>query len=423
MTKQLPHVVIVGGGFGGLEAAKRLAKQQVRVTLIDRRNHHLFQPLLYQVATGGLSAAEIAMPIRKFMHNHQNVTVWLAEVSDIKPGEKLVEFTDGKTLAYDYLIVATGATHSYFGNDAWANVAPGLKTVEDAFEIRRRVFSAFERAERSSDPQQRQADLTFVIVGGGPTGVELAGSIAEISRNTLVGEFRNVDPKSTRVLLVEGVDRVLPTFSPKLSASAHKQLEAIGVEIKLKTKVTDINESGVTLDGSQQVAAHTVLWAAGVKASGLGAKTGAPLERNGQVKIEPNLALPGHPEVFVVGDLASLTVDGKRVPGVAQGALQMGRLAAENVLALLAGKPTKPFRYNDKGNMATIGRSSAVAQIGRWEFGGTFAWLAWALVHLVSLIGFRNRLVTLLNWTWAYFTFQRSGRLILDRNKPPAANT
>ena len=423
MTKSLPHVVIVGGGFGGLEAAKRLAKKQVRVTLIDRRNHHLFQPLLYQVATGGLSAAEIAMPIRKFMHNYQNVTVWLAEVSNIKPAEKTLVFTDGQTLAYDYLIVATGATHSYFGNDAWAASAPGLKTVEDAFEIRRRVFSAFERAERSTDPQQRQADLTFVIVGGGPTGVELAGTIAEISRNTLVGEFRSLDPKSTRVLLVEGVDRVLPTFSAKLSASAHKQLEAIGVEIKLKTKVTDINESGVTLDGVQQIASHTVLWAAGVKASALGATTGAPLERNGQVKVEPNLSLAGHPEVFVVGDLASLSVDGKRVPGVAQGALQMGRLAAENIMALIGGKATKPFRYNDKGNMATIGRSSAVAQIGRWEFGGTLAWLAWALVHLVSLIGFRNRVVTLLNWTWAYFTFQRSGRLILDRNKPPAANS
>ncbi|MDX2023836.1 MAG: NAD(P)/FAD-dependent oxidoreductase [Deltaproteobacteria bacterium] len=423
MTNQLPHVVIVGGGFGGLEAAKRLAKQQVRVTLIDRRNHHLFQPLLYQVATGGLSAAEIAMPIRKFMHNHKNVTVWLAEVADIKPAEKQVVCTDGQALAYDYLILATGATHSYFGNDAWANVAPGLKTVEDAFEIRRRVFSAFERAERSTDPQQRQADLTFVIVGGGPTGVELAGTIAEISRNTLVGEFRTVDPKSTRVLLVEGVDRVLPTFSQKLSASAHKQLEAIGVEIKLKTKVTDINENGVTLDGTEQVPSHTVLWAAGVKASGLGAKTGGPLERNGQVKIEPDLSLPGHREVFVVGDLASLTVEGKRVPGVAQGALQMGRHAAQNVIALMAGQATKPFRYNDKGNMATIGRSSAVAQIGKLEFGGFLAWMAWALVHLVSLIGFRNRVVTLVNWTWAYFTFQRSGRLILDRNKPPAANS
>jgi len=420
MTNQLPHVVIVGGGFAGLEAAKRLAHKQVRVTLVDRRNHHLFQPLLYQVATGGLSAAEIAMPIRKYMHNFKNVTVWLAEVSEIITSEKQLVFSDGQSLAYDYLIVATGATHSYFGNDAWAHVAPGLKSIEDAFDIRRRVFSAFERAERIQDVEERKADLTFVVVGGGPTGVELAGSIAEISRNTLVGEFRSVDSKSTKVILVEGVDRVLPAFSAKLSASAKRQLEALGVQVRLNAKVTSITGKGVTLDEKEDISAHTVLWAAGVKASGLGAKLGVPLERNGQVKIDPSLSPPGYPNIFVLGDLASLTIDGKRVPGVAQGAMQMGRHAADNILALIASKPTKPFRYNDKGSMATIGRSAAVAQIGRFEFSGTLAWAAWALVHLMSLIGFRNRLVTLVDWVWAYFTYQRSGRLIFDKEKPPS---
>jgi NADH:ubiquinone reductase (H+-translocating) len=421
MNNQLPHVVIVGGGFAGLEAAKRLAHKQVRVTLVDRRNHHLFQPLLYQVATGGLSAAEIAMPIRKYMHNLKNVTVWLAEVSEIAVKEKQLSFLDGQSLAYDYLIVATGATHSYFGNDAWAQVAPGLKSIEDAFDIRRRVFSAFERAERIQNAEERKADLTFVVVGGGPTGVELAGAIAEISRNTLVGEFRSLDSKSTKVILVEGVDRVLPTFSAKLSASAKQQLEALGVQVRLNAKVTSITALGVTLDEKEDIAAHTVLWAAGVKASALGAKLGVPLERNGQVKIEDSLSPPGHPEIFVLGDLASLTIDGKRVPGVAQGAMQMGRHAADNILALIASKPTKPFRYNDKGSMATIGRSAAVAQIGRFEFSGTLAWAAWALVHLMSLIGFRNRLVTLVDWIWAYFTYQRSGRLIFDKEKPPSA--
>jgi len=420
MTNQLPHVVIVGGGFAGLEAAKRLAHKQVRVTLVDRRNHHLFQPLLYQVATGGLSAAEIAMPIRKYMHNFKNVTVWLAEVSEIITSEKQLVFSDGQSLAYDYLIVATGATHSYFGNDAWAHVAPGLKSIEDAFDIRRRVFSAFERAERIQDVEERKADLTFVVVGGGPTGVELAGSIAEISRNTLVGEFRSVDSKSTKVILVEGVDRVLPAFSAKLSASAKRQLEALGVQVRLNAKVTSITGKGVTLDEKEDISAHTVLWAAGVKASGLGAKLGVPLERNGQVKIDPSLSPAGYPNIFVLGDLASLTIDGKRVPGVAQGAMQMGRHAADNILALIASKPTKPFRYNDKGSMATIGRSAAVAQIGRFEFSGTLAWAAWALVHLMSLIGFRNRLVTLVDWVWAYFTYQRSGRLIFDKEKPPS---
>ena len=420
MTNQLPHVVIVGGGFAGLEAAKRLAHKQVRVTLVDRRNHHLFQPLLYQVATGGLSAAEIAMPIRKYMHNFKNVTVWLAEVTEIITSEKQLVFSDGQSLAYDYLIVATGATHSYFGNDAWAHVAPGLKSIEDAFDIRRRVFSAFERAERIQDVEERKADLTFVVVGGGPTGVELAGSIAEISRNTLVGEFRSVDSKSTKVILVEGVDRVLPAFSAKLSASAKRQLEALGVQVRLNAKVTSITGKGVTLDEKEDISAHTVLWAAGVKASGLGAKLGVPLERNGQVKIDPSLSPAGYPNIFVLGDLASITIDGKRVPGVAQGAMQMGRHAADNILALIASKPTKPFRYNDKGSMATIGRSAAVAQIGRFEFSGTLAWAAWALVHLMSLIGFRNRLVTLVDWVWAYFTYQRSGRLIFDKEKPPS---
>lgn len=419
MRVQGPHVVIVGGGFGGLQAAKRLAKQHVRVTLVDRRNHHLFQPLLYQVATGGLSAAEIAMPIRKILHAHESVTVWLADVERVDPEARTLSFTDGRRLSYDYLVIAAGATHSYFGHDEWSSVAPGLKSVEDAFEIRRRVFQAFETAERLETPAERTPHLTFLVVGGGPTGVELAGAIAEIARNTLAGEFRIADPRAARVVLVEGLDRVLPTFPANLSASAKESLERIGVEVRTNTKVTSISEEGAVVNGNELLTARTVLWAAGVKASPLGAQLGAPLERNGQVKVEPTLQVPGRPEIFVVGDLASIETDGKRVPGVAQGALQMGRLAADNICRAINGKPLVPFRYHDKGNMATIGRSHAVAQIGRWHIKGTLAWLAWALVHLVTLIGFRNRMVTLVNWVWAYFTFQRSGRLIFQRNAPP----
>ncbi len=412
-----PHVVIVGGGFGGLEAAKRLANKPVRVTLIDRRNHHLFQPLLYQVATGGLSAAEVAMPIRKVLHKHKNIAVWLADVAEVQPTENQLHFVDGRSLSYDFLIVASGATHSYFGRDDWAQLAPGLKSIEDAFEIRRRIFLAFEMAERTEDPVERAKYLTFLVVGAGPTGVEMAGSIAEIARNTLSGEFRSINPHDARVILIEGLDRVLSNFAPPLSASAQASLQRLGVEVRTLARVTNITFEGVTLDGREHIAARTVLWAAGVRGSPLGATLGATLERNGQVQVDACLRVPAHPNIYVVGDLASIVCKGQRVPGVAQGALQMGRLAAQNIVRAVANQPQQAFVYNDKGSMATIGRSHAVAQIKRLQLTGILAWLAWALVHLMSLIGFRNRMVTLVNWVWAYFTYQRSGRLIFERGQ------
>jgi NADH dehydrogenase len=424
--RNVPHVVIIGGGFGGLEAARRLADAPVRVTIVDRRNHHLFQPLLYQVATGGLSAAEIAMPIRKILREQRNLTVLLAEVQTIDPAARRVHLNEG-VLDYDYLVVATGATHTYFGNDAWARYAPGLKSIEDAFEIRRRVFLAFERAEATEAPAERAAQLSFVVVGAGPTGVELAGTLAEIARETLVHDFRRIDPTAARIVLVDATPNVLGAFSPNLREAARGSLHALGVEVLTGQRVVDVDADGVELKGPDgtvvALRARTVLWAAGVQGSPLGRMLDAELEPTGQVKVAPSLTVPNHPEVFVVGDLASLTLDGARVPALAPAAIQMGRLAAENIERAIAKQPLQSFRYVDRGTMATIGRAAAVARVGRFEMTGLLAWLAWVFVHLMTLVGFRNRVITLVTWVWAYFTYQRAGRLILETPAATLART
>lgn len=411
-----PHVVIVGGGFGGLAAARELANAPVRVTLLDRQNHHLFQPLLYQVATAGLNPSDISAPIRRLLADQKNVTVLLAEATSIDVAKRVVTITEGE-VAYDYLIVATGATHAYFGHDEWAGRAPGLKTLEDAVEIRQRFLLAFEAAERETDPARRRAWLTFVVVGAGPTGVELAGAMAEVARHALRNDFRSIDPGEARVILVEGLDRVLPTYSKALSANALEELKDRGVEVRLNTRVTRIDDEQVQM-GDELVGARTVAWAAGVAASPLAKSLGAPLDRAGRVKVEPTLSIPGHPEVFVIGDLATITVDGVMVPGVAQGALQGGRQAAQNVVHLVDGETARNFEYEDLGSMATIGRNAAVAALGRAEFTGFVAWLMWLFVHVMALVGFRNRVAVILSWAWSYFTFNRGSRLI-TRKVPP----
>jgi NADH dehydrogenase len=415
-----PHVVIIGGGFGGLHAAKALRRAPVRVTLIDKRNHHLFQPLLYQVATAGLAAPDIAAPIRKVLKRHKNATVLLAEVSkiDVKGKRVLLAGPKGDTsdhgkIEYDYLVVATGATHSYFDHPEWEKLAPGLKTIDDALEICRRILLAFEKAERTEDPAELERLMTFVIVGAGPTGVELAGAVSEIARHTLASDFRNVDPAKARVILLEGADRVLPPYAPSLSASARKQLVELGVDVRTGEKVTAIDEQGVSI-GKTRIEAATILWAAGVAASPLGKSLDAPLDKAGRVKVEPDLSVPEHPEVFVVGDLAAAKLDDGIVPGVAPAAIQMGRHTARNIRQLVAGKSTRPFRYIDKGMLATIGRSRAVAQIGRLRISGWIAWMLWLIVHIFFLIGFRNRVMVLMDWTAAYIAFNRGARIILE---------
>jgi len=420
MTGQRPHVVIVGGGFAGLRAARALRRAPVDVTLLDRRNHHVFQPLLYQVATAGLSAPEIAAPLRSILRRQPNVAVLMAEVVSVDVSRRVVVLSDGE-MPYDYLILATGATHSYFGHDAWARHAPGLKSIEDALEIRRRLFVAFERAERETDASARRVWLTFLVVGGGPTGVELAGTVAEIARHTLAREFRRIDPSQARVVLLEGTDRVLPPYPPGLSQKARQQLEGLGVEVRTSALVTGVDEGGVWL-GAERLAARTVLWAAGVTASPVGRSLGAAMDRAGRVRVEKDLTLPGKPEVFVAGDLALFEQDGRPVPGVAPAAMQMGRHAARNVRRSLAGQPLLPFRYVDKGSLATIGRRAAVADFGRIRLWGFPAWMAWLSIHIFFLIGFRNRLVLLLDWARAYVSYQRSARLILFEppQRPPA---
>ena len=410
-----PHVVIVGGGFAGLSAAHRLGGRDVEVTLVDRRNHHVFQPLLYQVATAGLSGPEIAAPLRRILRQHRNVTVLLAEVVRVGAAGKQVVLADG-ALDYDYLILATGATHSYFGHDEWARFAPGLKSLEDALWIRRRILLAFEKAERETDGERRRDWLTFVIIGGGPTGVELAGTLVEIARYTLRHEFRRVDPAEARVILMEGLDRVLPPYPPDLSEKARVQLERLGVEVRTRAMVTGVDAEGVTI-GGERLRARTVLWGAGVAASPLGRSLDAPMDKAGRVRVQADLSVPGHPEVFVVGDLAAFEQDGRPVPGVAPAANQMGDHAARNVLHLAAGGAARPFRYVDKGSLATIGRRAAVASIGRLKLAGLPAWLAWLGIHIFFLIGFRNRIVVIFEWALAYFTHQRNARLILE---PPA---
>jgi NADH dehydrogenase len=406
-----PRVVIIGGGFGGLNAAKRLKRTNVAVTILDRRNHHLFQPLLYQVAAAALNPSDIAMPIRHILRGQENAEVLLAEARAVDVGARSVLLVDGDDLAYDYLIIATGATHSYFGNDRWARVAPGLKTIEDALLIRRRVLLAYEYAERLPDAEAQRRWLNFVIVGGGPTGVELAGALAEISRQTLERDFRHIDPKNARIILVEGAPRLLPTYPEDLSEAAKRQLINLGVEVRTNAKVTDIDSAGVVI-GSEHIKARTVLWAAGVAASPLARSLGVPLDRAGRVIVEQDLSIPGHREVFVIGDLAAAQSGGKPVPGIAPAAIQEGKYAAENIARDLQGQARVPFHYRDKGSLATIGRAAAVGVVGRLRLKGLVAWLAWLLVHIFYLIGFRNRVLVLLEWAWSYLTAERGARLI-----------
>jgi NADH dehydrogenase len=406
-----PHIVIVGGGFAGLWATRALASAPVRITLLDRCNHHLFQPLLYQVATAGLSAPDIAAPLRHILRHQRNVEVRLGEVRAIETETRTLHVQDGDPLTYDTLLLASGATHAYFGHDDWAAHAPGLKTLDDALHIRRRLLVAFERAEAASTEEERAAWLHFAIVGGGPTGVELAGTLAEIARHTLRHEFRRIDPAAAKVRLIEAAPRVLGTFPESLSASARRQLEKLGVEVVTGTPVADIDAEGYRL-GSERVAARTVLWAAGVAASPLARALNVPLDRAGRVLIGPDLNVPGHPEIFVAGDLAALQQNGNPVPGVAPAAKQMGAHVARTIRDRLAQRSTSPFRYRDYGNLATIGRMAAVVDLGKLRFSGLLAWWFWLLMHVFFLIGFRNRAVVLLNWTWAYWTYQRAARII-----------
>lgn len=430
-----PRVLIIGCGFGGLEAARKLQHADVDITVVDKTNHHLFQPLLYQVATAGLAAPSIAAPTRVLFRGQTRITTLLGEVTDIRPAAREVALKDGTLLSYDHLIVAAGATHSYFGHDEWAAVAPGLKTLADAFEIRRRVLMAFEAAELENDPARRAAQLTFVVIGGGPTGVEMAGTLAEIARHTLSGEFRRIDPGSAKVLLIEGSPRVLQAMPEGLSEKARLQLEKLGVEVRLNARVTMIDAEGLEVDtgagadgapgGRYRIASHCVVWAAGVAASPLGkllaSATGAETDRPGRVKVQADLSLVGFPEISVVGDLAAALshVPGKEptpVPGVSPGAKQMGRTAATNILHRIAGRPTEAFRYADYGNLATIGRNSAVVDLGTpfgpLRFSGKLAWLFWLFAHVYFLIGFRNRFVVLMDWASAYWSFQRYARVV-----------
>ena len=407
-----PRVVIVGGGFAGLQAAKALTEAPVRITLVDRRNHHLFQPLLYQVATAVLSPADIAHPIRSVLRDQSNVEVILDEVAAIDPTAKEVVLEDGGRLPFDYLILAAGANHAYFGHDEWEPYAPGLKSVEDALEIRRRILLSFEEAEREPDPARRKALMTFVIVGAGPTGVEMAGAIAEIARYSLARDFRHIDTRDAKVILVEASTKLLAAFPERLSRHALQDLQRLGVDVRFGKPVTAIAPEAVT-DGDEIIPAHTVIWAAGVQASPLGRSLSAELDRAGRVLINPDLSVPGHSHTFVIGDMAALTDSlGRPLPSVAQVAMQQGVSAAANILRTIEGNLTRPFRYRDLGNMATIGRNSAIADVRGLRLTGFIAWLAWALVHILNLIGFRNRVLVGLQWLWGYLTFQRGARLI-----------
>jgi len=403
-----PRVVIVGCGFGGLWAAQGLARAPADVTVIDRTNHHLFTPLLYQVATAGLSAPSISAPIRHILEGQKNATVLLAEVKQVLPAEKKLLLEDGSGIGYDYLVLASGSINHYFGNDAWEPFAPGLKTLQEALDIRSRVLLAFERAERETDPARRSACLTFVVIGGGATGVELAGTLAEIARHTLKGEFRRVDPTRARVVLVEGTERVLPPYTPDLSEKARLQLERLGVTVWLNKRVTAVDAAGVTL-GVERLEAKTVIWAAGVASSPLGKSLGVATDRAGRVQVESDLSTPGHPEIFVVGDLAAVA----GVPGIAPAAKQMGRHAAANIVRSLKKEPTREFKYKDYGQLATIGRNAAVAMIGKLKLSGYPAWLMWLLAHIYFLINFRNRLAVMIDWAWSYWTYNRGARIII----------
>ena len=414
MSKR-PKVIIVGGGFGGLWAANALANKPVDVALIDRKNHHVFQPLLYQVATAGLSPAEIAAPIRHILRRQRATRVLLGEVTAVDLAAQKVRL-GSLELAYDYLILAAGNTHSYFGHDEWQPHAPGLKTIEEALEIRRRVLLAFERAEREEDAEARRAWLTFAVIGGGPTGVEMAGALGEIARHTLARQFRRIDPASARIVLIEAGPRVLPAYPEELSERARLQLEALGVQVWTGSPVSSVSAAGVAI-GADHLAARTVVWAAGLQGSPLARTLGTPLDRAGRVRVQPDLTVPGHPRAFVIGDLASIEQDGQPVPGVAPAAMQMGDHAASNVARALRGEPLAPFHYRDKGSLATIGRRRGVAMVGGLRLSGLVAWLAWLGIHIFFLIGFRSRLVVLLDWFWAYVTYDRSARLIVGEGR------
>jgi NADH:ubiquinone reductase (H+-translocating) len=415
----IPRVVIVGAGFGGLNAALKLAHHPVHVTLIDRTNHHTFQPLLYQVATAGLSPGEIAAPIRWIVRGHRNIEVLLGEVQGFDLDHRQVKLSD-RELPYDYLIVAAGASHAYFGHDEWEPLAPGLKTIEDALEIRRRVLLAFELAERHAASGEGQVPLNFVIVGGGPTGVELAGTLSEIARLALADEFTSIDPKQTRIILLEGGPRILPSYPEDLSRSAENQLRQLGVEVHTSAMVTGVEPAAVLM-GQTRLPAVVILWAAGVAASPLGKKLGAPTDRAGRVLVNPDLSIPAHPEVFVIGDLAALKdKTGQMLPGVAPAAIQQGKATARNIVRDLEGKPRKDFHYVNKGSLATIGRAAAIAQFGRIHISGFIAWLSWLFVHVIFLIGFRNRIIVLIQWAWSYFTYERGARLITGDQTLPS---
>jgi NADH dehydrogenase len=417
MDASLPRVVVVGAGFGGLTAARALGDAPVAVTLLDRRNFHLFQPLLYQVATAALNPSDIAAPIRHVVRRQRNTTVLLADVKAVDAAARKVR-TDHGDLPYDFLVLAAGADDSYFGHDEWRAFAPGLKTVEDALEMRRRILLAFERAEWEKESVARQEWLTFVVVGGGPTGVELAGALAEIARHALAADFRGIDPARARVILVEGADRVLPGFPPALSESAARQLAGLGVSVRTGVRVTRIDGEAVWL-GEERIGARTALWAAGVAASALTRSLGVPVDRQGRVLVAPDLTVPGHPEIFVIGDASAVVDRGKAVPGVAPAAMQEGRHAAKNVRRALSGRPLLPFRYVDKGTLATIGRAAAVADIRGWRLSGLLAWLAWLAIHIFFLIGFRNRALVMFEWAWAYVSWQRGARLITRADAAP----
>jgi NADH dehydrogenase len=422
VAEQPHHVVVVGGGFGGLRAARALGREAVHVTLVDRRNFHLFQPLLYQVATGGLSPGDITAPLRSVVRHRRSARVLMADVLDLDPAGRRVLLRDGE-LSYDTLVVAAGSRHHYFGHDAWATRAPGLKTIEDATRIRAGILAAFEQAERTEDSRQREALLTFVVVGGGPTGVELAGAIGELAHHTLRGEFRRFRPERARILLVEGAERLLPSYPARLSTAAERSLRRLGVDVRLRTLVADLDGRSVTLgrEGSEEVIrAQTVLWAAGVEASPLARvlsqRTGAPLDRAGRVVVLPDCSVPGHPEIFVIGDMARFVPDGKAdgppLPGVAPVAMQQGRYVARRIGDRLRGRPTPPFRYRNRGSLAVIGRAAAVAELGGMQFSGYPAWLLWLFVHIMYLVGFENRVLVFIQWAYCYFTRNRGARLI-----------
>jgi NADH dehydrogenase len=422
-----PHIVIVGGGFAGLYTARGLRRADARITLVDRHNYHLFQPLLYQVAMAALNPSDIAAPIRSILRRQKNTNVILGEAVSIDVAARTLALDDGSTLGYDYLVLATGATHSYFSHPEWAKDAPGLKSIDDALEIRRRVLRAFEAAERETDPMKQAAWLTFVVIGAGPTGVELAGALSEIARQTMLKDFRRINPASARVVLLEGRERVLPPYPPDLSEKAKRQLERLGVEVITNALVTTVTSDEAVYDSAKdgakethRVATRTVLWGAGVQASPLAKSLGVPLDRAGRVFVESDLSIPGHPEVFVLGDLAAVKQqNGSLVPGVAPAAIQEGQHMALNLSRLLDEEPTLRFRYRDKGSLATIGRAAAVADFGKIRFGGFVAWMAWLLIHIFFLIGFRNRFLVITQWAWAYLTYQRGARLITGSDPPP----